>query len=322
MKISMGLLHPLDLGVAALLRRERLFTHGWGDEALLGELEGRALFAEPVQPITMSWTTAPGERRDGTFVSPSSGLPEACLLAHVRLLSRPGNVSACAVLAGSREAGFSMRESIYGPLVERGIDILLLENPFYGLRRPPEQRGANVRTVSEHAQLNLAMVEEGRALVNWLYSRGYARVGVAGYSMGGYMAALVAATVQREVAVTVMAAGASPAPVFTSRVLSWSIDFRALGDDRARVDRIFEIANVTRYPVPRAPQAAIIVGASADAYVPAGETRALHAHWKGSELRWVRSGHISALFTQRRALRAAVCDALARLEPMPDSAVA
>lgn len=317
----MHLFHPLDVGVAALLRGQRMFAGGWGDEQLIERLETQPLFDKTPAVLELEWkrerTIKGVSVRDGVFASPLTDLPPTVVRAHVRLLSRPGNKRVVIVLAGSREEGYKLRQAIYGKLVHRGIDVALLENPFYGLRRPPEQHGASVRTVSEHVLLNLAMIEEGRGLVR-LFADRYERVCVAGYSMGGFMAGLVAASLDKPVAAAIFAAGASPSPTFTTQVLSWSVDYKALGGRReavTRIQRIFDHANLTAFPAPVAPHAAIIVGSSFDAYVPHSETEALHAHWPGSELRWVSSGHISALFTARRALRKAVREALDRLEP-------
>lgn len=316
---------PLDVGIAAYLRRQRMFTLGWGDEELLSKLDTQTFFDAPPAVLELSVNAERvrsvryrGHKRelivqDITFTSPFAALPASVLRAHLRVLKSPGNRALVVILAGSREEGYRLRESIYGSLVFRGIDVALLENPFYGLRRPVEQHGGNVRTVSEHVLLNLAMVEEGRALVEH-FAASYEKVAVAGYSMGGFMAGLVGATTPRAIAIAACAAGASPAPTYTKQFLSWSIDYTALGQGaRERLERVFSRADLTNYAPPVAANAAVIVGCSRDGYVAPSQVRALHDHWPGSELRWVRTGHVSALFTERRALRKAIRDALDRL---------
>ena len=57
----------------------------------------------------------------------------------------------------------------------------------------------------------------------------------------------------------------------------------------------------------------MILGAQSDGYVPSTETRALHEHWRGSALRRIGGGHISAAVMARRALREAVAESIARL---------
>jgi Alpha/beta hydrolase domain containing 18 len=97
--------------------------------------------------------------------------------------------------------------------------------------------------------------------------------------------------------------------------LSWSIDFQALGGGQEframvseRLQQLFEVADVTLYPLPQRPDAAVIVGCKRDGYVFSSETERLHQYWKGSALRWIPAGHFSALVTSRRAL----CDAVAQ----------
>jgi len=73
--------------------------------------------------------------------------------------------------------------------------------------------------------------------------------------------------------------------------------------------------DVTRLPPPALPGAAVVVGATADAYVARASVAELAAHWPGSEVRWVRGGHVSAYLTQGEAFRAAIRDAVDRVPP-------
>ena len=302
-------------------RRSGLFTQGWGDEAVLARLTSGDVFRPSPVNVALTWDGASGH-----FSSPlAHALPAEVRTARVRRVRAAGAPSrtACVILAGSREEGFALRESVYGPLVAEGIDLVLLENPFYGSRRPRGQDGANLRTVAEHGLMNMAIVAEAHALLEALRAQGYERLGIAGYSMGGYMAALTAVFTDGPLAVAALAAGSSPAPVFTRGGLSRSIDFAALGapsrDEtaaRQRLFALFDTARITQWPAPVHAASTVLLACRRDGYVPASETHALHAHWPTSELRWVDAGHISALFTERRALRAAIRDAFARL-PIP-----
>ena len=317
--------HPLDLAVAWLSRRSKLFSHGWGDEALIARLSDRGSYFDPPSQITLNWR-AGYERRgitrhDGTFLSPLELLPEHTRTVHVRAWTRAEHTAACVILAASRDEGFRMREHIFGGLIARGLDLYFLENPFYGSRRAPE--GLSRMTVSDHGLMALGMVLEARALLEHLRSR-YLKMVIAGYSMGGHMAAITAAVSPFAVGCAALATGAAASSIYTRGLLSWSVDLDALGSApdlrapaRERLLQLFDVADVTRYPLPVRPDAAVIAGCKRDGYVLSSETERLHQYWKGSALRWIPAGHFSALVTSRRALCDCVGQAADRLGGAP-----
>ena len=260
-----------------------------------------------------SWYT----RRDGIFLSPLEWLPEPVRPVHVRAWTRPAHTSACVILAASRDEGFRAREHIFGGLIARGLDLYFLENPFYGSRRTPQ--GPSRMTISDHGLMSLGMVLEARALLEHLHPH-YAKLVVAGYSMGGHMAAITAAVTPYAVGCAALATGASASSIYTRGLLSWSVDLDALGGapnlraaTRERLHQLFEVADVTRYPLPVRSDAAVIVGCKRDGYVLNSETERLHRHWHGSSLRWIPAGHFSALVTGRRALCDCVVEAAGKL---------
>jgi pimeloyl-ACP methyl ester carboxylesterase len=317
--------HPLDLLIAVMSRRSKLFSRGWGDESLLTELSQRVSYADPPSSISITWRSARERggivRRDGAFASPLGLLPEEASTAHFRCWTRAGNRAACVILAASRDEGYQVRERVFGPLVRRGIDLCFMENPFYGLRRT--RGGPSLITVSDHGLMVLGMVWEARALLEHLRDS-YEKVAVAGYSMGGHMAAITAAVSPLPLACAAMAAGASGGSVYTRGLLSWSVDYAALGAAlgggatqsaaaRERLLQLFTVADVTCFPAPMRSDAAIIAGCKRDGYVLRSETERLHQHWPGSTLRWIPAGHFSALVSSRRALCDCVADAVEKL---------
>ncbi len=313
--------HPLDLALAWLSRRSKLFSHGWGDEAFLAGLSDRVSYSAPPSRIALHWSRGRERRgimrRDGTFLSPLELLPEPTRTVHVRAWTRAEPMAACVILAASRDEGFRAREHVFGGLVARGLDLYFLENPFYGSRRTPQ--GPLRITVSDHGLMALGMVLEARALLEHLHTC-YPKLVVAGYSMGGHMAAITAAVTPFAVGCAALATGASASSIYTRGLLSWSVDLDALGGApdlrapaRERLLQIFEAADVTRYPLPVRPDAAVIAGCKRDGYVFNSETERLHRYWKGSALRWIPAGHFSALVTSRRALCDCVNEAADKL---------
>ncbi len=160
-----------------------------------------------------------------------------------------------------------------------------------------------------------AAVTEGCALLASLRAE-RVPLGVAGYSMGGNIAAMVAAVAGFPVATAALAASHSPAPVFLDGSPAAGVDWRALGGRavaRPRLRRALGMASVLAMPRPDHTPAAVIVGARGDGFVPASATEALHRHWPGSDLRWHRGGHATLLWLGADDLVAAVVDAFERL---------
>ncbi len=309
--------HIVDVLIALLSRRSKIFTMGWGDEKFLNRLREQVTPAELPDAITVSWqdgiTRNGVSRRDGSFPSPVFELPDAARLVRLRALTRSGNRMACVLLAGSHDEGYRIRERVFGSLVSRGIDLYLLENPYYGVRRIPG--GLAAIKVSDQAMMAMAMVMEARALLGWLRPQ-YEKLAVAGYSMGGHMAAITAAVTPFPVACAAMATGASASTIYTRGLMSWCVDFDGLAGDsaqqaaRERLHGFFDAADITNFPPPQRVEAAIVLGCSRDGYVLRSETERLHQYWAGSTVRWLNAGHFSALITSRRALCDCLIDAL------------
>ena len=308
--------HPLDRAIAWLSQRSGLFSRGWGDDEVLAEFSCRERYLVAPAPICLDWKAVRGENghtcRDGTFQSPLTALPGKVATAHVRAWSRDGNATACVILAASRDEGYRVRERVFGALTKGGIDLYFPENPYYGLRRIG--RGPSDITVADHGLMALGMVLEARALLKFLRPR-YEKLAVAGYSMGGHMAALTAAVSPCPMACAALATGASANAIYTRGLLSRSVDWAALGGDmaRERVRMLFDAADITNFRPPMRADAAVVSGCRHDGYVLPSETERLHSHWRGSTLRWIEAGHFSALITQRRALQACVEEAVKKL---------
>jgi pimeloyl-ACP methyl ester carboxylesterase len=316
--------HWLDRLFYLALPRQPFFAGGWGDDRVF---EARALHRLPSTPphrIEVTWegeTALRGARvRAGRFESPERLLPEVARRARFRLiLPRKEPEAICIHLASSGDQGFAMRSRFAAPLLSRGIAALVLENAFYGRRRPPDQPGAAVRTVSDLLLMASATVLEGRALLAWLQEQGHRRLGVAGYSMGGQMSAMVAASVPVPLAVTAMAASNTPATVFTECLLSRHPRWEALArpgktpaEARAALGRLLARYGVTSLPPPVEPRAAVVVANRQDGVVAPADMRRIAEHW-GCELRWLDTGHVGAVVWHQNALRQAVADAFERL---------
>ena len=313
--------HVVDLLIALLSRRSKMFSLGWGDQAFLSGLRGQVSQADPAAAVSIAWRKREQRGRitrlDGEFPSPLSGLPVDARAAHLRALLCDGNRSACVILAGSHDEGYRIRERVFGALVERGVDLYLLENPYYGVRRIPG--GISAMKVSDHAMMALGMVLEARALLCSLHPQ-YEKLAVAGYSMGGHMAAITAAVSPHPVACAALATGASAGSIYTRGLMSWCVDYNRLAGERGlralaqeRLQSFFDAADITGFELPIRADASIVLGCTRDGYVLRSETERLYQHWPGSTLRWINAGHFSALLTSRNALCECITEAIAKL---------
>lgn len=74
------------------------------------------------------------------------------------------------------------------PLLKKdGIGALILENPFYGSRKPRDQTLSQMLHVSDLFTLGLSLMLECLVLKRWLEGEGLGPVGLTGLSMGGHV---------------------------------------------------------------------------------------------------------------------------------------
>ncbi len=218
----------------------------------------------------------------------------------------------CVLLPAWNDEGYLTRRKLAERLADYGIGALILEAPLYGSRRI-KARGTPIRTVSDFAVMTRGIVEEGRSLTWWAVQHSQLG-GVAGYSMGGSLAAAVGASLDCSFALAPLAAAHAPDAVFVDGVLRAAIAWDALGRDaRDRLRVTLAMPSVLRIAPTPATSTAVLVGASRDGFVPPAATQAVHDHWPGSELRWVRAGHATLLWRHLDVLAAAIAASFDRV---------
>ena len=295
--------HWVDRLWAAVIGRPRMFPAGWGAEEAFARLA--AGLVDPPRPIAPA---IDGEY--GTFESPlAADLPGPARLARFRWIRPRDDAPTVVILAATGEHGFGRRARWAAPLVRDGVGALILENPRYGLRKPPDQARSAMPTVADGAAMAAATVAEGKALIAWLRASGARKVAVSGYSMGGAIAGLVASTLPFEVPIVAAATGISPAPVYTRGFLSRQVMWDRLGDDAVpRLHAEFERVSLARQRPPTGP--AILLGYEHDGYVSPDDVRALAAHWPHAQVHWRPGGHVWGAVSSGPAVRQALLSLL------------
>ncbi len=311
-------MHPIDRGAGLVLRflpsAKRVFSQGWGDAGTMELVDITA--AGPPPAIDVDWgrtdTGGAFAQREGRFAAPIAGLPEVAREGHVLHVAPHGDaVGTCVLLPAWNDEGYRTRLRFATRLASRGLASYVLEAPFYGHRRLAPG-GSPVRTVADFALLTRSIVEEGRGLVAGLARTG-APTGVAGYSMGGSLAATVGATLDLPIAVAPLAAAYAPSSVFSEGVLSKGVAWDALEPGgRRRLAEVLLGPSLLRIDPTPATRTAVLVGATHDGFVTPPVTQAIHDHWPGSELRWVRAGHATLLWWHIDDLVQAIVDSFAR----------
>ncbi|KAK7278848.1 hypothetical protein RJT34_23886 [Clitoria ternatea] len=328
------------------------FSRGWGGtkldmlekmiHQLFPEVEGHA--AAPhnwppamVRPIWRTvWETGNACLREGVFRTPCddpllSALPPESHNARVAFLlpkSLPPHRMACVLhLAGTGDHTFERRLRLGGPLLKENIATMVLESPFYGQRRPVLQRGAKLLCVSDLLLLGRATIEEARSLLHWLDSEaGFGKMGVCGLSMGGVHAAMVGSLHPTPVATLPFLSPHSAVVAFCEGIMKHGTAWEALRGDlathkaamtleevRERLRNVLSLTDVTRFPIPKIPNAVILVAATDDGYIPKHSVLELQKAWPGSEVRWVTGGHVSSFLLHNDEFRRAIVDGLNRL---------
>ena len=137
------------------------------------------------------------------------------------------------------------------PMVkERGISSILIENPYYGLRRPRKQLRSSLFHVSDLFVMGAALIMEAQVLLGWARAQGCAPLVCHGISMGGHMAGLAAAACPEPVGLVPCLAATSGSVTFCEGVMSGAINWRQLERQLAADPRY--IAEV--WPLVRSPE--------------------------------------------------------------------
>lgn len=251
-----------------------------------------------------------GTAKEGSFESPyefrwkrKEYLPDYARTARYLLLEpEQGSSSLIIHFAATGDEGYSRRRRIALPLLKKGISQLILENPYYGSRRHPEQKKAVLPTVLSLMRMSRAAQDEGMALARYFRKQGYERIMMTGISMGGYVAAAAGRELNFPVRICCLVPSHSAAPVYTEAALQTACDWPTLYRTNPLPEehpllvmrRLFGISDLHRHKARRKNFQASIIGGRKDAYIPEYSVEIVHRALPGSTLEWIRTGHVGA----------------------------
>uniref|UniRef100_A0A8C4QXT7 Abhydrolase domain containing 18 n=1 Tax=Eptatretus burgeri TaxID=7764 RepID=A0A8C4QXT7_EPTBU len=229
----------------------RFFTDGWGSpETLKRIMEFRKLIGNreicrslvpPDYPVTLDKVVDQSDVRilEGHFISPIvhylPGLmpPESVTARFQLILPKEWRTAwrpVCVHLAGTGDHFFWRRRRFMArPMIkEAGIASLLLENPYYGYRKPKGQVRSCLRRVADLFVMGGALVLESACLLHWLQRQGLGPLGMSGVSMGGHMASIAVSNWPEPIPLVPCLSWSTASGVFTTGVLSQAVSWREL----------------------------------------------------------------------------------------------
>lgn len=325
------------LYIPVILKR-KLFSSGWGQAACLDEIEmPKSLPLDKIKRPNIIWESKDRnleytiEKGHFPTIVENPLIPEETRNCHIELITpnqtEKTNTPIVVHFGASGDPCFKRRrKNLALPLLKEGIGSLLIQSPFYGTRKPPYQKGTELKTVKDLLLLGMMSIEEGRSLCVWLKENNYGPLAVTGISRGGLTASIVAAVTPLPLGVASCIACHSGAPVFTQGIIRHSINWKILFADlqssteinrkinpRDYMRQMLNMTDISRFPLPKHPDAAIFVSAKNDGIIPIESAIALGNHWPGSELRWINGGHVSSFVFHQNTFRQAIIDALKRI---------
>lgn len=186
------------------------------------------------------------------------------------------------------------------PFLKAGFAVAFVSHPMH-LERTPRGSYSGELVVSADVVLTVDAFRQGVidliGAADWLRSRGHSQVGVLGYSLGGYLAGIMAAVRGDWSFVVMGGAGHSPVSPILDTPLGTNVreDLAACGMDRASLERAWTIISPGAF-TPKVPKERILLVAGLyDQIMLPRSVRRLWNTWDRPALHWLRRSHYTLL---------------------------
>lgn len=198
------------------------------------------------------------------------------------------------------------------PFLRAGFSVAFVLHPLH-FERTPRGAYSGELVVSADVVLTVEAFRQGvidmLGAANWLHAAGHRPIGLFGYSLGAYLAGIMAAVRDDWAFVVLGAGGDSPVSPILDTPLGRNIrdDLRACGMlDRDKVTRAWRIISPGAFR-PRVPRDRILLVAGRyDRIILPASVRRLWNAWGRPPLRWLDRGHYGLLATNRGLMAQAV----------------
>jgi len=118
---------------------------------------------------------------------------------------------------------------------ERQIGSIILENPFYGVRKPKSQLRSSLHHVSDLFLMGACLIMESQVLLKWAMNQGFGPLCCHGISMGGHMASLAVTAWPLPIGLVPCLSWTSASVTFCQGVMSRAINWKLLEDQLSKV---------------------------------------------------------------------------------------
>lgn len=364
----------LDMRFRRLLVFSKLFTNSWGDPRIFEKtfafrknVMGKGAVMEVIERVQPKMTITKEIVRnevkylEGFFESPYAKvfpemMPGDLGRATWRGIFPTKRKKALVIhLAGTGDHSFFRREwGFANDLIKQDVSSILLQNPFYGSRKPKNQFRSSLNNVVDLFIMGGALMAECNYLLDWARNMGYSPVGLAGVSMGGHMASLACTNSPTPVSVVACLSWTTAAPIFVKGALSSAIPWDVLTaellsrkfqtaireipqcdwierayemDKKSKDDSPFSLAkqfmyilmeeftNLKNYPKPFDATLVKNIIAEKDAYVVRQGTPEIQELWPGSNVEELKGiGHVEAYLVNHGLFRKSIMEMLNRNE--------